>query len=41
MVAVVTLGGFNEVDSFVASYLLGRVNLARSGILWGPARRAS
>ena len=25
--AVVTLDGFNEVDSFVASYMLGRVNL--------------
>lgn len=25
-VAVVTLDGFNEVDSFVASYMLGRVN---------------
>ena len=26
-IAVVTLDGFNEVDSFVASYMLGRVNL--------------
>jgi len=25
-IAVVTLDGFNEVDSFVASYMLGRVN---------------
>ena len=24
-IAVVTLDGFNEVDSFVASYMLGRV----------------
>jgi len=26
-IAVVTLDGFNEIDSFVASYMLGRVNL--------------
>ena len=25
-IAVVTLDGFNEIDSFVASYMLGRVN---------------
>ena len=24
-IAVVTLDGFNEIDSFVASYILGRV----------------
>jgi transcriptional regulator GlxA family with amidase domain len=27
LIAVVTLDGFNEVDSFVASYMLGRVQL--------------
>jgi transcriptional regulator GlxA family with amidase domain len=26
-IAVITLDGFNEIDSFVASYMLGRVNL--------------